>query len=200
MNSSPNKRITPNESRTSTGADAFNRRSFLARVLAVNAIGLSTRLAVPEAKAAPGVTSVSASSSERRLQAYRIRQQAALFEFNQPVPAHPNNGDEVLYSNRMGSYSKGLPHDALGEVELNAYSALLTAVLSSPQRRRTFRVSAIFARRKQQAKSRRALSSEATRRAIWSDRISRSSFGWTSRKVQCSFRRSSTPDCRALPT
>ncbi len=132
MNSSSNKRPTPKESPTTTGAGALNRRSFVARVLAAgaaaNGVGVASRLARPEAKAASNVASASANTSERRLQAYRIRQQAALFEFNQPVPVHPNNGDEALYPNRMGSYTKALPHDALGEVDLNAYSALLTAL------------------------------------------------------------------------
>ena len=39
-----------------------------------------------------------------------------------------NNGDEGLYVNKIGSYSKGLPHQANGEVDLNAYYALLNAL------------------------------------------------------------------------
>ncbi len=47
----------------------------------------------------------------------------------QPVPCHPNNGDEIVYaSTRVASYTKGLPHDSLGHVNQNAYSALLRAV------------------------------------------------------------------------
>ncbi|CAN5472320.1 vanadium-dependent haloperoxidase [soil metagenome] len=39
-----------------------------------------------------------------------------------------NNGDEGLYPNKIGSYSKGLPHQANGEVDLNAYFALVNAL------------------------------------------------------------------------
>jgi hypothetical protein len=39
-----------------------------------------------------------------------------------------NNGDEALYPNKIGNYSKGLPHQANGEVDLNAYYALVNAL------------------------------------------------------------------------
>lgn len=39
-----------------------------------------------------------------------------------------NNGDEGLYPNKIGNYSKGLPHQANGEVDLNAYNALVNAL------------------------------------------------------------------------
>nr|HMS43629.1 hypothetical protein [Pyrinomonadaceae bacterium] len=39
-----------------------------------------------------------------------------------------NNGDESLYPNKIGSYSKGLPHQANGEVNLQAYYALTDAL------------------------------------------------------------------------
>jgi membrane-associated phospholipid phosphatase len=42
----------------------------------------------------------------------------------------PNNGDELLYPNRIGNYSKGLPHQANGEVVPAAYNAMLAALSS----------------------------------------------------------------------
>jgi hypothetical protein len=45
--------------------------------------------------------------------------------------SHPTNGDEQRYASRIGSYSKGLPHNSLGEVDPAAYKALLAAVTSS---------------------------------------------------------------------
>ena len=45
-----------------------------------------------------------------------------------PLPKHDTNGDEDRYANRLGSYSKGLPHNNRGEVDLNAYNTLLTAL------------------------------------------------------------------------
>ncbi len=65
---------------------------------------------------------------QRRGQAYQIRHDAALFEKNLPLPDHPTNGDEELYANRIGNYSKGLPHNTLGEVDVAAYSALIHAL------------------------------------------------------------------------
>jgi hypothetical protein len=65
---------------------------------------------------------------KRRKRAYRLRQKAAEFQRNLLLPAHPTNGDEELYLNKIGSYSKGLPHNRLGEVDLRAYETLLFAL------------------------------------------------------------------------
>jgi hypothetical protein len=64
----------------------------------------------------------------RRRRCLELRRAAALEEFRLPVPEHRNNGDEALYPNRIGNYSKGLPHSRLGEVDPRAYQRLLHAV------------------------------------------------------------------------
>ena len=66
----------------------------------------------------------------RKRRSLELRQEAAMEEFRVPIPEHRNNGDELLYSNRIGSFSKGLPHDALGEVNPDAYQSLLDALSS----------------------------------------------------------------------
>src|SRR5207253_1701959 len=66
----------------------------------------------------------------RRLQAYNLRVQTALAEMQLPLPPHPNNGDEDRYPNKLGSFSKGLPHNDLGEVDLNAYQIYLGSLTS----------------------------------------------------------------------
>lgn len=43
---------------------------------------------------------------------------------------HPNNQDENLYPNKLGNYSKGLPHNNDGTVVLSAYNAMLQAINS----------------------------------------------------------------------
>jgi len=43
---------------------------------------------------------------------------------------HPSNQDETLYPNKLGSYSKGLPHNNDGTVVASAYAALLQAINS----------------------------------------------------------------------
>jgi hypothetical protein len=63
-------------------------------------------------------------------QAYQMRHKAVLYQRNLPFVENADNGDEQLYGNRIGNYSKGLPHSTLGEVDLDAYSKLLKAVRS----------------------------------------------------------------------
>ncbi len=65
---------------------------------------------------------------QRLRQAYHIRQEAAQMERDLPLPDHPTNGDEERYPNKIGNFSKGLPHNTLGEVDLNAYDALIHAL------------------------------------------------------------------------
>jgi hypothetical protein len=62
--------------------------------------------------------------------ARQVRVDAADFQRGIPLPAHPDNGDEARYPSRFASYSKGLPHDSLGEVNTAEYDKLLTAVNS----------------------------------------------------------------------
>jgi hypothetical protein len=69
-------------------------------------------------------------AKKRRAQAYKLRRNAARDESKIPLPQHPNNGDEQLYSNRIGNFSKGLPHDGHGIVDPNAYASLLNAIAS----------------------------------------------------------------------
>jgi hypothetical protein len=66
----------------------------------------------------------------RTYQAYRLRVDAAHSERSIPVPPHRDNGDENLYPNRIGSFSKGLAHDQFGEVEPDSYASLLAALES----------------------------------------------------------------------
>ena len=64
------------------------------------------------------------------MQAFNIRRDAALAN-RQNTPydlQHPTNPDDDLYPNKIGSYSKGLPHRANGEVNVNAYNALIHAL------------------------------------------------------------------------
>src|SRR5262245_44102350 len=101
MKSSPCSRsITPKESQTKSGAHNFNRRSFVQRVLAAsaaaNAAAWSGWSGAPGAKAGPASVNASSGGAQRRQEAYRLRQEAALSYLTQPLVAHPNNGDENL--------------------------------------------------------------------------------------------------------
>lgn len=66
----------------------------------------------------------------RNRQAERLRVRAARNLDGIGVFPRPTNGDEERYPNRIGNFSKGLPHNDLGEVEPEDYDALLRALRS----------------------------------------------------------------------
>lgn len=61
--------------------------------------------------------------------AQAIRIGAADAERAKPLPENPDNNDEERYPSRFASYSKGLQHDALGDVVTTEYDKLLNALL-----------------------------------------------------------------------
>ncbi len=71
---------------------------------------------------------VPAPTTNRVLKSYLLRVAAATRDAAVPVPPHTTNGDEVLYPDKSGNYSKCLLQDGYGRVNLNAYQSLLTAV------------------------------------------------------------------------
>ncbi|WP_223155169.1 vanadium-dependent haloperoxidase [Alkalibacillus aidingensis] len=67
---------------------------------------------------------------ERKLAAFQIRLNNAENKRDSPVPDHTCNNDEQTYSNKIGNYSKGLPHDQSGLVKTSAYNAIINALKS----------------------------------------------------------------------
>jgi hypothetical protein len=76
----------------------------------------------------PPPGSLGSSAADRVLDSYQNRVRAARAETNIPVPTQTTNGDEQRYPNFIGNFSKGLPHNAIGEVDQGAYLALRNAV------------------------------------------------------------------------
>ncbi len=112
----------------------LSRRTFLGQLGSATAATLGASLVgVPSPVGSP-VTATDAAEmgqnelSDRRWQAYRLRHDAAMAHSNRPFPAFPTNGDEEAYPSKIASYTKGLPHNERGEVDLNAYAALLKAL------------------------------------------------------------------------
>jgi len=68
------------------------------------------------------------SDSARAQAAFNLRQSVAQTELNQPLVSHSDNGDESLYPDKCGSFTKCLPHDSFGRVNLSAYQSLITAL------------------------------------------------------------------------
>jgi hypothetical protein len=72
----------------------------------------------------------------RRIAARLVRDEAAELAFLRPHPDHESNGEELEYRDPQGrfsfiaNYSKGLPHNNLGEVNQPAYRQLLSAFQS----------------------------------------------------------------------
>ncbi len=66
----------------------------------------------------------------RHERAYQTRVEAAERLFELPLSGIPRVTDEELYPTRIGNFTKGLPHDALGEVNPFAYEALIQAMIS----------------------------------------------------------------------
>jgi hypothetical protein len=81
--------------------------------------------------ALPNDTPGDAGAAEKRAQeCFQIKMKAAQAERNAPAPEQRTNGDEARYPNRIGNYSKGLPHNSIGEVDPAAYQSLLGALAS----------------------------------------------------------------------
>lgn len=111
----------------------LNRRKFLGNIgkAAVTAAAVSAVAPVFDEKS----FSVSAQRGinpalRRATKCYEIRVGAAQanFQASSFSPVRETNGDEDLYPNRIGNYSKGFPHQANGEVMPAAYNSFLTAV------------------------------------------------------------------------
>ncbi|MEP6716269.1 MAG: vanadium-dependent haloperoxidase [Terriglobia bacterium] len=66
----------------------------------------------------------------RTSRALKLRLAAAELESQRPSAIPQPNGDETLYPNLIGTFTKGLPHSQLGEVDLGAYQSLMTAITS----------------------------------------------------------------------
>jgi len=100
-----------------------SRRGFLS-LTGLAGAGLVGVLEAPNGLADAGPLT----DDQRRHRAFVIRRDAAIFERDRLAEPSTGNGDEQLYANHIASYSKGLPHSQLGEVDPDAYRALASAL------------------------------------------------------------------------
>ena len=141
MSTTENDRLNSSTEQAATSdVSGVSRRKFLgglggaaAAAAASGVIGLE-----PLANAATGgldvETAADASGAPGRLRrnaSWKARKDAADYWQKQTPGIHANNGDEARFANRIGNYSKGLPHNSFGEVDPAAYDSLLKAVNSS---------------------------------------------------------------------
>jgi hypothetical protein len=112
------------------------RRRFISQVGVTGAAALATGmigfepLLQNEHSQAQGA--LSAGSNQRANDCAKLRRDAAQAGLRTTPQnlQHPANDDENLYPNKIGNYSKGLPHNDDGTVVLSAYQALLQALNS----------------------------------------------------------------------
>jgi hypothetical protein len=117
--------------------ESSSRRQFLstaggftAATLAADAVGLSSLTEAPAMSAKAYRQLTPGYLETRRARALEIRNKAAIFQLNRDFPEPQNNGDEDSFPPGLVSFSKGLPHNELGEVDQNAYRRLLQAINS----------------------------------------------------------------------
>ena len=114
-----------------------DRRAFLGSlgVGAASLVGLAATATASTGSADPpppgkSVGGLLDSPSARSARAFEIRMRAAELARGRSPVAQTSNGEEALYPNRIANFSKGLPHDAFGEVDRGAYDSFLGALRS----------------------------------------------------------------------
>jgi len=105
--------------------DWDNRRTFFRHIAQ-----LGTLVFTLGARASRATLAYPSSLGQRLQQALKIRQGTAAFQSAYPAGDQTTNGDESLYPNLVGTFTKALPHNALGEVDLNAYGTFIQAMQS----------------------------------------------------------------------
>ena len=137
MSDRPQSAGTPSVPQSPTTQSAeklgLSRRGFLRGVGGAAAVtaGMGTfgaALAAPQEAEAALIGPYK--GQQRRQAAWALRKDAAQAQKQSPQGAHPTNSDEDAFADRRGSYSKGLPHNHLGEVDQNAYRTFLAALES----------------------------------------------------------------------
>jgi len=99
-------------------------------------------IAVGAVLASPGVPAIAPAAAQPvsaeprpldvafRRRALEVREACARANDAIPIAPHPTNGDEARYPNKIGSDTRGLPHDKRGEVDQAAWQAFFAACQS----------------------------------------------------------------------
>ena len=90
------------------------RSEFLAASALIAGLGLAPQSPAPR--------------SDRRKRALTIREEAARTHFLAALAANGSNGDEQRYADKRASFSKTLPHNEVGEVDVSAFSQLVAII------------------------------------------------------------------------
>lgn len=112
-----------------------NRRSFLGQV-GLAATTVASALAVPGSASAQQEANDRVANgtlprevtNDRVIDAFAMRVKAAQHDARIPVAVNTTNGDEARYPDKAATFTKGLPHDSFGRVDLNAFQTFKTAL------------------------------------------------------------------------
>jgi hypothetical protein len=132
----PSNVETEQDGATDKVSQSLSRRSFLttagvgATAAAASAIGPALLITASSRASEGGGDPDDNADDARAERALKIRVGAAKRERAVPILDQINNGDEREYDTYIGSFSQGLPHNSIGEVDGGAYEALLSAVRS----------------------------------------------------------------------
>ena len=77
-----------------------------------------------------GVAPLAGVTNRRVMEAMELRVAEAIQDARVPAATNVTNGDEARYADKGGTYTKGLPHDSFGRVNLTAYQTFKTALNS----------------------------------------------------------------------
>jgi len=125
------------EPESSAGPEAqsrsrIHRRSFLGRI-----VGGAAAAAAASTASAQSVTSANSwkaapkgDAHERLIDAFELRVDLANQDARVPAATNVSNGDEARYRDKAGTYTKALPHDSFGRVDLNAFASFKRALNS----------------------------------------------------------------------
>jgi hypothetical protein len=98
---------------------------------AASALTLSSPVAAQSTdKVSQGIPVPAGVVDDRIIKAFVLRVGLATADALIPPASNVDNGDDARYPDKGGSYTKGLPHDAYGRVNLSAYNALKRALAS----------------------------------------------------------------------
>ncbi len=122
-----NKKVPAENARKNS---TLSRRKFFTATSTGIAAGLLTTHAVAKSSASALTFDLVNDATSRADQALKIRINVAILERSRPIPSAVTNGDEIALPNRVGCFSKTLPHDAQGTVNGNAYNLYLRAMNS----------------------------------------------------------------------
>ncbi len=120
--------------------ESSSRREFLSGAAALAVVGVAGSVAprgalagdamdeLPGNGLASGENLRALSGEQRQTQVLSLRRAVAELYRSAPLADNRSNGDEQRYPNYIGNYSKGMPHNGLGEVDAAVYATYLRAI------------------------------------------------------------------------